>query len=202
MSALMDSTRTLGVPGGSFYAERSGGGDSFVNGGRYPSRTATWKRLRLLLASSSPPFSSSSSFSSSSPSVSSTKGRHQKRQYDQVPHTSPLNTQSQHLTRALLDGGSTITDCNLDSDLSSDISSSNIVTCTGRMSEYQVRTPWVTANEHSDRYLSMTHLQAECLYRRAGSFFSLQLSKRRLSDACQEPPPLVTLRARVSISGY
>jgi hypothetical protein len=31
----------------------------------------------------------------------------------------------------------------LDSDLSSDISSSNIVTCTGRMSEYQVRYPSV-----------------------------------------------------------
>ena len=36
-------------------------------------------------------------------------------------------------------GGSTISDCNLSSDLSSDITSGHIITCTGRMSQYQVR---------------------------------------------------------------
>lgn len=38
-------------------------------------------------------------------------------------------------------GGSTISDCNLESDLSSDISSGHIVTCNGRMDQYQVRSP-------------------------------------------------------------
>lgn len=66
--SLLDSTRTLGVPGGSFHADMSMGNQD-VCGGM---------------------------------------------------------------------GGSTISDCNLESDLSSDITSSNIVTCNGRLDQYQV----------------------------------------------------------------
>jgi len=36
-------------------------------------------------------------------------------------------------------GGSTISDCNLESDLSSDISSTHIANSNGRMSQYQAR---------------------------------------------------------------
>ena len=90
MSSLLDSTRTLGVPGGSFHADMS------MNQSSYGGMAA----------------------------------------------------------------GSTISDCNLESDLSSDISSGHIATCNGRMDQYQVRVPPPPILLLRARTILMDHLRS------------------------------------------